>query len=223
MEDFEGLLATVEGLRQAIVGLPPELPQRTALLQLADRVGHDLARNAEAFPSRTSAVVRLGQVAAGMANDFNNVLMTILGNAEVALASLPGDARARSHLQEIAQAAQKGAQLTRQMLAALRTGAPVVGPVDLESLVRALISPIRALTPATTAVELLPGCDVPRVELDSGQVALGFQRLVQICRRDPRPRAGPGGPVHGRCRLRAGGPGAELGRRRPADRPVRLP
>lgn len=179
MEGFEGLLATVEALRQAVAGLSPESPQRNELLQLVERIGDDIARNAEAFPSRTSAVVRLGQVAAGMANDFNNVLMTIMGNAEVALTSLPGDARARFHLQEIAQAAQKGAQLTRGMLAALRTGAPVVGPVDLENLVRALVSPIRALTPPTTAVELLPGSDLPRVELDSGQVALGLQRLVQ--------------------------------------------
>lgn len=179
MEDFGGLQATVEALRRAVAGMPSDSPQRPELLTLVERVAHDVARNAEALPSGTSAVVRLGQVAAGMANDFNNVLMTILGNAEVAMAGLAGDSRARANLQEIASAAQKGAQLTRQMLAALRSGAPVVGPVDLDDLVRALVNPIRTLAPPTVVVELAPGLDVPRVELDSGQVAIGFEQVMQ--------------------------------------------
>jgi len=179
MEDVGGLLAAVEALKRAVAGMSPSSPHRHELLPLVEQIGHDLVRSAEAHPSRTCSPVRLGQVAAGMANDFNNVLMTILGNAEVAMASLPGSSLARSNLQEIATAAQKGAQLTRQMVAALDCGAPVVGPVDLDELVRALVKPVRAIVPSTAAVDLCAATGTPRVELDSGQVAIGFQQVIR--------------------------------------------
>jgi len=59
----------------------------------------------------------LGVLAGGIAHDFNNLLVGILGNASLALLDLPTDSPVRHSVAEIEQAAQRAAELTRQLLA----------------------------------------------------------------------------------------------------------
>ena len=60
----------------------------------------------------------VGQLAGGIAHDFNNLLSAVIGFAQ--LANLQLETRGTvesSYLDEIQQAAERGAQLTRQLLA----------------------------------------------------------------------------------------------------------
>jgi signal transduction histidine kinase len=59
----------------------------------------------------------IGQLANGVARDFNNILATILARAEFALRSLPDGHPARTEIEEIGAAAQRAVALTRQLLA----------------------------------------------------------------------------------------------------------
>ena len=78
----------------------------------------------------------LGVLAGGIAHDFNNILLAIMGNASLALHRLPADSAAEHHLQQIKLAADKAADLARQMLAYSGKGHFVLEALDLNQLVR---------------------------------------------------------------------------------------
>jgi PAS domain S-box-containing protein len=78
----------------------------------------------------------LGALAGGIAHEFNNLLTTILGHAELALADLPTRSPIRGHLRPIQEGALRAAELCRQMLACAGKGRRFVGPVNLEEVVR---------------------------------------------------------------------------------------
>ncbi|MFV9503163.1 MAG: response regulator [Oscillochloridaceae bacterium umkhey_bin13] len=58
----------------------------------------------------------LGVLAGGIAHDFNNLLTAMLGYASLAALDLPSDSQASQMLHEIEAAAQRAADLARQML-----------------------------------------------------------------------------------------------------------
>ncbi|MCC6443403.1 MAG: PAS domain S-box protein [Armatimonadetes bacterium] len=62
----------------------------------------------------------IGLLAGGAAHDFNNLLTVVLGRTEMARMLLPGDSPLSQDLDLVAQAAQKGASLTRHLLAFAR-------------------------------------------------------------------------------------------------------
>jgi signal transduction histidine kinase/CheY-like chemotaxis protein len=86
----------------------------------------------------------LGVLAGGIAHDFNNLLGAMLGHASLARDQLPPASAARGPLAEIERAAERAADLTRQVLAYSGKGQTVRGPVDLADCVRemaALLAP----------------------------------------------------------------------------------
>jgi PAS domain S-box-containing protein len=73
----------------------------------------------------------LGVLAGGVAHDLNNLLMGVLGNADLALASLPAGAELRPLVDEIRESATSAADLSRQMLSYAGQGVRHVVPLDL--------------------------------------------------------------------------------------------
>ena len=59
----------------------------------------------------------IGRLAGGVAHDFNNILMSIMGSADLLLMELGPADPARDEATEIKQSVQRGAGLTRQLLA----------------------------------------------------------------------------------------------------------
>jgi two-component system cell cycle sensor histidine kinase/response regulator CckA len=90
----------------------------------------------------------IGRLAGGVAHDFNNILMSIMGAADLLLMELGPDDPARGEASEVKQSVLRGAALTRQLLAFSRRQAArprlfalgeVVG--GMESMLRRLIGP----------------------------------------------------------------------------------
>jgi len=89
----------------------------------------------------------IGRLAGGVAHDFNNILMSIMGSAELLLMDTT-DELARAEITEIKQSVERGAALTRQLLAFSRRQATrarlfVLGDVvaGMETMLRRLIGP----------------------------------------------------------------------------------
>lgn len=74
----------------------------------------------------------IGQLAGGVAHDFNNILTVIQGHASLLNdEAICGDQTARASVEQIAEAAERAASLTRQLLAFSRKN--VMQPVDLDA------------------------------------------------------------------------------------------
>ncbi|MGE0792490.1 MAG: ATP-binding protein, partial [Sandaracinaceae bacterium] len=122
------------------------------------RVEEERAQLAE----RARTLERLGEIgnlAGGVAHDFNNLLLPILINVELAIPEAVGEARAR--LQEIQDAALRGRELTKKLLAVGRRQELHVAPIDLNALVRSAEPLLRRLVPESIGM---------RLELDEAEV-----------------------------------------------------
>jgi signal transduction histidine kinase len=62
----------------------------------------------------------IGKLTGGVAHDFNNLLTTIIGNLDLLADDNAGNSAARQRLETILHASERGAELTRQMLALSR-------------------------------------------------------------------------------------------------------
>ncbi len=82
----------------------------------------------------------IGTLAGGIAHDFNNLLTAILGSASVMRLRLPASSDLREDLGRIEKAAQRAAELTRQLLGFARKGKLHHEPVDMHQIVDEVIS-----------------------------------------------------------------------------------
>jgi PAS domain S-box-containing protein len=109
----------------------------------------------------------LGTLAGGVAHDFNNQLTAILGNARLALDSVPEDAELRDTLQELERAAEHCAQLTRGLLTFARRAPARQQAIDAERTVAEVMALLRPTLPQSIAIrvetdrELLAGLGDP--------------------------------------------------------------
>ncbi len=112
----------------------------------------------------------LGVLAGGIAHDFNNLLVGILGNASLAVsdATLPGSAR--QLLDEIEQAAQRAADLTRQLLAYAGKGRFVVEPVGLSTVVEEMLTLVRSAMSRKAELHLDLARTLPAIAADATQL-----------------------------------------------------
>jgi PAS domain S-box-containing protein len=112
----------------------------------------------------------LGTLAGGVAHDFNNILMSIGGNVELAMAELLPDHPAHQNLVRIEKASGRAADLVRQILTFSRHQPPARVVIPLEHEVEEAVKLLRATLPARIEIraEYLPG--VPSVSADPTQL-----------------------------------------------------
>jgi len=118
----------------------------------------------------------LGVMAGGIAHDFNNLLTGILGNASLLIEGLhAGDQAIAS---EIMLAAERAADLTRQMLAFSGKGRFYVEVLDLNTLIQENLTLLRASLSRTVSIELDLDREPCFVEADRGQIQQVIMNLL---------------------------------------------
>jgi len=120
----------------------------------------------------------LGVLAGGVAHDFNNLLVGILGNASLLAEALQPSNPNRRLAEDCVRAAERAAQLTRQLLAYAGKGRFVTETVSLSDLVSEIANLIQTSIPRKVQVRLDLDPNIPLIEADSGQLQQVIMNLV---------------------------------------------
>jgi PAS domain S-box-containing protein len=131
----------------------------------------------------------LGRLAGGVAHDFNNILMSIMGAADLILMQLTPDDPARGEATEIKQSVDRGAALTRQLLAFGRRRATRSQLVALGDVVRGMDTMLRRLIGPEVEFVIVCSPQPLMIFADSGQVEQVVLNLV-VNARDAMPKGG---------------------------------
>ncbi len=131
----------------------------------------------------------LGRLAGGIAHDFNNLMGVIIGYGDILLRQLPASDAARGKVEQIMQAAERAASLTRQLLAYSRR--QVLQPVfvDLKALITAQSAMLERLIGEDVELAVNGAPDLGPVLADPGQVEQVVMNLV-VNARDAMPEGG---------------------------------
>jgi signal transduction histidine kinase len=116
-------------------------------------------RRAEDRVRQAQTMAAIGRLTSGVAHDFNNLLASISGNTEMLLSDLGASPREARRLRIIEQAAGRGAELVRQLLAFARKQSLVPRQVDLNAVLRNIEALLKTTLGAMIRVdmELNPG------------------------------------------------------------------
>ncbi len=131
----------------------------------------------------------IGRLAGGVAHDFNNILMSIMGAADLLLMQLPPQDAARDEASEIKQSVDRGAGLTRQLLAFSRRQATRPRLFALGEVVGGMDTMLRRLIGPEIEFEIVSAPEPLQIIADSGQVEQVVLNLV-VNARDAMPEGG---------------------------------
>ncbi len=120
----------------------------------------------------------VGQLAGGVAHDFNNMLEVILGRAELAMDQLGPSHPVTADLSEIRKAAERSAHITRQLLAFARRQIVTPRLIDLNETVAGTLKMLERLIGEGIELVWRPGADLGPIEVDPAQID---QILVNLC------------------------------------------
>ncbi|WP_052401785.1 PAS domain-containing protein [Muricoccus aerilatus] len=184
--------------------------RRTAQAVLEERVREAVAsaEAAQAQLAQAHKMEALGQLTGGVAHDFNNLLQVVASGAALLgkREAVRADPGARRLLDGMVGAAERGAALTRRMLAFARRQELRMGAVDTAALILALRDILaRSIGPATPLEIELPD-DLWWVLADPNQLELAILNLCVNARDAMAPERCPGGRVRVTARNAPAGP-----------------
>jgi two-component system, cell cycle sensor histidine kinase and response regulator CckA len=131
----------------------------------------------------------VGQLAGGIAHDFNNLLTVISGYTEILLSRLGSETDGSKEIAEISKAAERAAQLTRQLLAYSRKQILSPRALDLNNIVAETQAMLNRLIGEHIEFSTRLAEDLGSISADSGQIEQIIMNLV-VNARDAMPEGG---------------------------------
>jgi len=145
--------------------------------------------NLEAQFRHAQKLDSVGQLAAGVAHDFNNILTIIQGYSECLLNRCQSDPGTESGLRQISDAARRAAALTRQLLMFSRKQVIQTKVLDLNAVLQNLANMLLRLLGEDIALEFDYAAQLPWIEGDTGMLEQVVMNLA-VNSRDAMPKGG---------------------------------
>jgi len=120
----------------------------------------------------------IGRLAGGVAHDFNNMLSVIMGHIELARNALPATHSVQEDLQQVWDAAERSAKLTRQLLGFSRRQTIAPRILDLNATLEGMLGMLRPVIGEDIDLVWNPAPGLWPVKLDPSQID---QILVNLC------------------------------------------
>jgi two-component system, cell cycle sensor histidine kinase and response regulator CckA len=144
----------------------------------ARKRAEEAARQLETQLQHAQKLESIGRLAGGVAHDFNNMLGVIIGHAELAMAQVDEDGPVHGDLMAIRAAAERSADLTRQLLAFARRQPVTPKVLDLNGTVPGVLGMLGRLVGENIAIAWHPGPGLWPVKVDPSQID---QILANLC------------------------------------------
>ncbi len=182
---LERLQESEENLERRVVARTAELDRahQTLLAEMQQR------EQAEEKLRQSQKMEMIGQLTGGVAHDFNNLLMAVIGNLDLLRKRAPDDPTTLKLMDGAMQGAQRGAALTRRLLAFARRQDLKIEPTDLGQLVHNMKNLIERSIDSQIELVMQVAPDLPPVMVDANQVELAILNLA-VNARDAMPNGG---------------------------------
>jgi PAS domain S-box-containing protein len=145
------------------------------IVQIADITQR---RQAQLTMQQAQKMEAIGQLTGGLAHDFNNLLTVIIGNLQLVEMAVAKDEKAHKRALEAIDAAQRGSELTKQLLAYARRQALEPQTVQLNQLLE-LLAPLVARSigeQVQLKIDLMAGD--PKSTIDPSQLESAVMNLA---------------------------------------------
>ena len=104
------------------------------------KIAEEVKARLEERMQQSQKMEAIGLLAGGIAHDFNNLLVGIMGHADMLLLDAPRDSTTYQAAKTIGRAAERAAELTRQLLGFARKGKFQIVPVDLHAVIQEVVN-----------------------------------------------------------------------------------
>lgn len=156
-------------------------PEKFVFMQenVTDRIiSEEATRKLQEQLSHSQKMESVGRLAGGVAHDFNNMLSVILGQANLALMKTDKDNPLRHSFEQIINAGNRSADLTRQLLAFARkqTVAPKI--LDLNQTVSGMLKILKRLIGENIELQWKPQSSIWNVKIDPTQIDQMLANLI---------------------------------------------
>ena len=165
--------------------LERRVEQRTAELarantELEQRVEERTREREEALAQvhEMQKMESLGQLTGGVAHDFNNLLMVILGNLQLLRKRVPDEPRLARLIDGAIKGAERGATLTKRMLAFARRQELKPETVEVIRLIGGMEEMLRRTLGTTIQINIELQDDLPAIRVDPNQLELALLNLT---------------------------------------------
>ncbi|HKQ36945.1 MAG TPA: ATP-binding protein [Verrucomicrobiae bacterium] len=138
---------------------------------------------------QSQKVQAIGQLAGGVAHDFNNILTAIIGHSELMLQRIPAADALRSNADEIQKAAHRAAGLTRQLLAFSRKQVLQPKVIDMNAVIAEMNKMLQRLLGENIKLVTHADPQLGRVKADPTQMEQVLLNLA-VNARDAMPKGG---------------------------------
>jgi PAS domain S-box-containing protein len=131
----------------------------------------------------------VGNLTGGVAHDFNNLLTVVMGNLDLLREDVAGNVAAEQKIDTIMQASERGADLTRHMLAFSRRQPLQAKDVDVSALIGGTTRLLSRALGGNITIAVRTGIDLPAVLVDASQLETALLNIA-INARDAMPDGG---------------------------------
>ena len=138
----------------------------------------DERRRLEEQMVQSQKIESIGVLAGGLAHQFNNLLMALLGNVELIIMDMHPDAPIRESVAEIEKVSRRMAKLVKELLAYAGRGKLIVEAIDLTHLFREILQLLQVSISKKADLQYTLDEELPSIEADASQLRQVILNLV---------------------------------------------